>query len=41
MLDVLRLTASSPDVVLADGDVVIREAERTGALIVLVEGRPR
>lgn len=38
MLDVVHLTASSPDVVLADGDVVIREGERTGALIVLVEG---
>jgi CRP-like cAMP-binding protein len=39
VLDVLDLTASSPDLVLADGEVVIREGERTGALIVLVDGQ--
>jgi CRP/FNR family transcriptional regulator, cyclic AMP receptor protein len=39
VLDVLRHTANSPDLVLADGDVIVREGERTGSLIVLVEGR--
>lgn len=38
MLDILQLTADADEIRLADGDRIIQEGERTGALYVLVEG---
>jgi CRP-like cAMP-binding protein len=38
MIDVLEMTAAAPDVVVPDGDVIVREGERTNALFVLVDG---
>lgn len=38
MIDIIEMTSSSPDVTIADGEVVVTEGERTGALYVLVDG---
>ena len=36
--DLLRMTAARPDVTIADGDAVLRQGVRAGALYVLVDG---
>ncbi len=38
MIDILEMTSTTPDITVADGEVIIREGERTGALFVLVDG---
>ena len=38
MLDILQLTANAPDLAIADGEVIVHEGERTGALYILVDG---
>ena len=38
MIDILEMTATAPDIAVADGDVIISEGERTHALFVLVGG---
>ena len=40
MIDILEMTATAPDIAVADGDVIISEGERTHALFVLVGKRP-
>jgi CRP-like cAMP-binding protein len=38
MIDVLELTRDSPDLTVSDGDVIIRQGDRTNGLVVLVSG---
>ena len=38
VIDIIEMTRSAPDIAVADGELVVVEGERTGYLVVLVEG---
>lgn len=38
MIDIIEMTSNVPDVAVSDGETVVVEGDRTGALVVLVDG---